>query len=522
MRILLVHPNSISRGYLIPAITSLSAVLKKAGHKVDLFDTTFFESNTVDDVMMKEKNLEFKKVDLSKYRISRKNVNIREEFEKKIREFKPDLIAVSVVSSEFDFLMSFLDIKEKFNIPMVVGGIHPTVAPNEVIRCKCIDMICIGEGEEAILELTSKLEKKRDITKIKNLWVKHKGKVIKNEIRPLIEDLDSLPFPDWSIFDERHLIKPFWGDVYKFGYFEMGRGCPYRCSFCVNSYLHNLYEGKGNYHREKSVERIIAEMNHYKKKYNFNFVQFTDETLLAMNEEKLIKFAKMYKEHINLPFYMMTRLETINEEKVRIISSMNLCKLIGIGLESGNEKIRRDVCKKFFTNKKVLEIAMILHKYGLRIATYNMIGLPSETREQIFDTIRLNKKIRSKPCIVYFFYPFKGTPLRKLCEKEGYLAKEDKESRPTIDTMLKMPQISHKELKAIRKVFPIYLRTPKFLWSIIKICEKDGLFAKMLYSILINLFEFKLNYLEDKWFLEKEKQEIENYIESLNVVLNNH
>ncbi|MEA2037287.1 MAG: radical SAM protein [Nanoarchaeota archaeon] len=500
MRVLLVHPNSVSGGYLIPALTSLSAVLKKAGHNVELFDTTFLDSSTVDDIQMKEKNLEFKKVNLSNYGIGKKKVNVREEFENKIREFKPDLIAASVVSSEFDFLMSFVDIKDKFNIPILLGGIHPTVAPEETIKEKCVDIICIGEGEEAIVELAEKIEKEEDITKIKNLWVKHEGKIVKNQIGGLIPDLDKLPFPDWSIFDKRHLIKPFWGKVYRFGYFEMGRGCPYSCSFCVNSFLHTLYGGKGKFHREKSVERIIEEMKHYKEKYNFNFVQFTDETMLVMSKEKLQKFVEMYKKHIGLPFYMLTRPEVINEEKIKLIGSMNLCKLVGIGLETGNDKIRHDVCKKYFTNKQVIESARILHKYNLRIATYNMIGLPYETRKDIFDTIRVNKKIKSKPCIVYFFYPFKGTPLRDLCEKEGYLDEKDTKSRPTVDTMLRMPQISHEELKAIRKVFPIYLRTPEFLWGIVKICESDSFLGKMMYSILINFFEFKFNYLED-WFV---------------------
>lgn len=498
MRILLVHPNSISGGYIIPAIATLSAVLKKAGHKVSLFDTTFSKCNIVDDVAMKEKNLEFKKVDLSKYGVKRRKANIKREFENKIKEFKPDLIAVSVVSSEFKFLLRFIDIKEKFNVPVIVGGIHPTVAPDEVIKEKSIDMICVGEGEDAMIELVTKLENKEDIANIKNLWVKRKGKIIKNGVRPLIENLDSLPFPDWEIFDKRHFIKPFWGKVYRFGYFEMGRGCPYSCTFCVNSFLQRLYKGKGKFHREKSVGRMINEIKLYKKRYGFNFVQFTDETLLVLNLGKLKKFARMYKKYVNLPFYMMTRPETITEEKIKVISEMGLCKLVGIGLETGNDKIRHKVCKKFFTNKQVLKASAILHRHDLKIATYNMIGLPYENREHIFDTIRMNKKIKSKPCIVYFFYPFKGTSLRDLCAKEGYL-QEDSKSRPTVDSMLRMPQISHNELKSIRKVFPIYLRMPEFLWPLVRICERDGFFARILYQMLIRVFEFKLNYLEDRF-----------------------
>jgi|SRR3989344_3511162 len=500
MKILLVHPNSVSSGYIVPALASLSAVLKKASHEVEMFDTTFMNSHTVEDNKIKEKNLEFKKVDLAKYGVVKERVNIREEFEKKIMEFEPDLIAASVVSSEFEFLISFLNVvKEKFkDIPILIGGAHPTVAPEEAIKDENVDMICIGEGEEAILELLDKLERGKDISKIKSLWVKKDGKIIKNELRMLEQDLDSLPFPDWDIFDDRHLIKPFNGKVRRFGYFELGRGCAYKCPFCVNSFLHKLYKGKGRWHREKSAKRIIDEIKYMKDKHNFNFVQFTDETLLAMSKEKLTEFADLYKEQVNLPFFMMTRPETLEEDKVKILGSMKLCQMVAIGLESGNEKIRSQVCDKHFSNEQMINVGNLLHKYGIKLATYNMIGLPYENRDQIFDTIKLNKKIKSRPAIFYFFYPFKGTPLRDLCLEEGFIEESETRFRPTVNTILNMPQISYIELQSIKKVIPIYLRTPEFLWPIIKECENGSLFGKTLYFTLINFFELKFNYLEKK------------------------
>jgi len=497
MRVLFIYPNSMMEGYLQLNLAILSAVLKKAGHITSLFDTSFYETPVKTERHMKEKGLEFKKVDFGELAFKREKADIKEEFRKKIKEFNPDLIATSCVSNEFEFLLSFLSVKKEFGIPIILGGPHPTVAPDEAIASELIDMICIGEGEEALLELCEKMEKKEDITTIKNLWVKKDGKIYKNDLRPLIQDLDSLPFPDWGLFDEKHLIRPFWGKVYRFGYFLFGRGCPYNCLYCINSYLHDLYKGKGSFHREKSTKRIIDEIVFFKDKYKINFVQFADETFLAMSDDKFEEFARLYKEKINLPFYVMTRPETINERKAKILSELGLCKLISIGVETGNEELRKRICNKNFTNEQLLHYAKIFNSYGLRIMSTNMIGLPEETREDIFETIRLNKKIKTKPVIVYFFYPFKGTPLREICQQKNYI-QEDSNSRPTVDSMLRMPQISHKELRAIRKVFPIYLRTPEFLWPIIRICEGDSIFGKILYTILINFFEFKLNYLEDR------------------------
>lgn len=497
MRILFVYPNSMSEGFIQLNIAILSAVLKEAGHTTSLFDTTFFETSIKTERVMKEKALEFKKVkNFDKFVLKRKKVDIKEEFRKKLREFKPDLIAVSCVSSEFNFLLSFLGVKKEFDVPTIVGGAHATVAPEEAIAPDCIDIICIGEGERALLELCEKMEKRKDITKIKNLWVKKNGKIYKNNLGYLIEDLDSLPYPDWSIFNEKHLLKPFWGKIYRFGYFIFNRGCPFNCSFCINSHLHQLYRGKGRFHREKSINNIINEIKYFKSKYNINFIQFTDETFLTLDDEKFEEFAKAYRREIKLPFYMMTRPETITERKARALKETGCCKLVGIGVESGNEKIRKIVCNKSFSNKQLLKAAKILHSNGIGITSYNMIGLPNETREQIFDTIRINKKIKSKPCIVYFFYPFKGTPLRELCEKEKYMKEDNKEARPTVDTILEMPQIKKEELRGLKRIFPLYLRTPEFLWPIIRICEGNSKLSKAMYEVIGSIISFKFNYLE--------------------------
>ena len=225
-------------------IEYLSAVLKKAGHETDLI----FDCGSSNKFGMVKSN------------IFAKTQNIKSMVEK-AKKFNPNLIAFS---SETDIYpdvkrMGYILKKEFQNVLIVIGGRQATNLPDYVIKEKCFDILCRGEGEEAILELVDKLEKGKDITKIKNLWIKKNGKVYKNELRPLLQDLDKLPFPDRDLF-------------YKYGVFRsqlmiMGsRGCPHACSYCNNSYYMQLYKGKGKYIRRRGVKNIINEIKYCIKK----------------------------------------------------------------------------------------------------------------------------------------------------------------------------------------------------------------------------------------------------------------
>ena len=320
MKVLLVYANAVSEGYLPVGLAMISAVLKKAGHKVSLFDTSFLESGRTKEREIREKYLEYRKISKSDEEILKKDEeDISNKFKELIKENKPDLIAVSSSSTEFVFIKPFLqEIKKEFKIPILIGGPHPTVAPEKTIKEDCVDMICIGEGEDAIVELCNKMDKKRDISKVKNFWIKKKGKIIRNEPRSLIQNLDSLPLPDWELFDLRHFRRPFRGKIKKYGFFELGRGCPFSCTYCVNKYLQTLYKGKGKYHREKSIERIINEMEIFKKKFGLEQVQFVDDTFLTLSKENLRKFATFYREKIKAGIFVMARPENIDEETARM------------------------------------------------------------------------------------------------------------------------------------------------------------------------------------------------------------
>lgn len=485
-RVLFVYPNRIAEGYIQGGIVILSAVLKRAGHDTYLFDTTFFETWEEKVREISEKYLEFKPVDFEKEGFKIEKVNIHEEFKKTIEKYKPDLIAATCTSSDYPFLRALLkQIKKGYKIPVIIGGPHATVSPRKTIEEDFIDMVCTGEGEEAIVELADKIQKREPVTNIKNIWVKEEGVIYKNDVRPLIQNLDSLPYPDWDLFDARHHYRPFNGKIYYFGWFEFGRGCPYSCSYCINPYIHRLYKGKGSVYRTKTVKRMIDELKFFKGKYKIEFIRFVDETFLAMPIDKIRDFAEMYTKYVNLPFIMMTRPESVTPEKAKVLGDMHhCCKHVSIGLESGSERILRDVCNRRTTQKIIIRAFRLLKEAGIGTTSYNMLGLPTETRKNIFETIESNRKAKVDIAVVNFFYPFEGTPLREFCLKKGYISNNPGIVNYALDTILNMPQISKKELKGLRKTFSLYFKLPKFLYPLIRLCEYDNIGSNALFDLL--------------------------------------
>ena len=223
----------------------LSAVLKSNGHNTKLF----FDPLLFNDFILKIRSFA---------RILSCKPTILKELEK----FKPDLICFSVISDHYinacDLAKS---IKKTTKAPIVFGGIHPTSVPEEVIKNNFVDYVVVGEGEYALLELVSVLEKGKDTTKIQNIWSKKNKKIIKNPLRPLIGNLDELPFPDKELFCER---VPFIASKYTT---VTSRGCPFKCTFCNNSYMQRLYHGS-KYFRRRSVDNVIEELKLAKSKYN--------------------------------------------------------------------------------------------------------------------------------------------------------------------------------------------------------------------------------------------------------------
>ena len=467
---------------LLPVGLSLiSACLKEKGYGVKLFDTTFYKTTKETGDEVRAKILQVRKTDPKEVGLTYKDTDLFEDFNNMVEEYAPDIIGLSCIECTYKLGIEMLKSIRHYNIPIIIGGVYATFAPEEIIAEDCVDMVCVGEGEYAVVELCENIRNEQDITSIQNIWVKKDGKVYRNGIRNPV-NLDDLPFQDWSIFDPMRFYKPMGGKISMTGTFEMNRGCPYSCRFCSDYGLNKLYANNGGYYREKSIKRLIDEMKEKKEKYNLQFAYLVAESFLTTRRERIVEFIERYKE-VNIPFWIEARPESITEEDVRLLESTG-CEGISIGIESGNLKLRKGLLGRNMTDETILKAFKILEKSKLRVSANNIIGFPTETREHIFETIELNRQIDVPGVMVSLYNPYKGTALREYCEEEGLMEKKSLAGDYRSETVLNMPQLSRNELLGLQRTFPLYVRFPKSEWPRIKKCEGNGAESEALYKEL--------------------------------------
>ncbi len=452
-RTLFIYPNFESEFRIPLSITILSSCLKRSGHIVELFDTTFMTPNYNKDTELMEKKGLVEETNLNDYIGEIEEKNITEELLKKINEFKPDLIAISLLERNFFVAKDLMKkIKENFLVPIIVGGILPTIVPDMIINLHFVDIICVGEGEGAIVDLADKIVNNENIYDIKNLWLKKDGKVIKNPIRPLVE-LDDLPYPDWSLFDERHMWKPFVGNVYKGGSFEFSRGCLNNCSFCVAPSLRKAQGYPKPYLRRKSIRRMIDEIKYMKEMFEFNMVSFGDTNfLLLMDENDLEEFERLWVKEIKLPFTIQSESKTITNTTARILKNMG-CVAISIGVESGSKEIREKIMCKYISDESIFNAFRVAEKYGIRATANYIVGVPFETEEQIIESINFNLKLNPESIAVHHFSPFLGTELYDICLKNGFIKGFTEEGDVYENAVINLPNISKKRINELVGLF---------------------------------------------------------------------
>ena len=246
IKVLFIYPNTYGMNMLPPAVALFSAMLKKEGHKVEIFDTTYYAINYgIDSDGSKMENLNVLPYDMGSRGIRLKNSDWKKDLDNQIKRFNPDLIAMSSTEDMWELGMQVLnEIKEfklKNNIPVIAGGVFCTFAPDLCIKNPLIDMVCVGEGEEAIVDLCRRIEKGEDFSDVTNLWVKRKNGEIKiNRISKAV-NIDHNPLLDLSLFEENRLYRPMAGKVYKMVPVETHRGCPYKCTYCNSPDQSRLY-----------------------------------------------------------------------------------------------------------------------------------------------------------------------------------------------------------------------------------------------------------------------------------------
>lgn len=406
MKIILISTSTFPSDQ---GIRTISAVLKKAGHDVRLVFMALSE-------------------DYSR--------NYSESELQQLAEIckGAGLIGVNSYASTAKRAARIISYLKRLRIPIVYGGVHPTISPDDCI--KYADIVLVGEGEEAIIDLVKAIEKKKGMDKIKNLWIKkqenNETKIIKNPVRDLLDNIDSLPFPDYGI--ESHYIlergrirrfeeKDLTGEIF----FLTGRGCPYRCDYCSNSLFNTLYEGKRKkILRWHSPEYIIECILYLKKRFlSLKYFDIRDDTFSFRSLEDIKKFCSLYKEKVRMRFKCLADPKTVTEEKIKLLVDAG-CTDIIVGIQ-GSERTNLEIYHRMQTDEEILKTARILNKYKDKLAVmYDVITCnPYEKPEDIIDLIRLLQKI-PKPYFLsvnnLVFFP--GSQLYKRAKSDGVIKTE--------------------------------------------------------------------------------------------------
>jgi anaerobic magnesium-protoporphyrin IX monomethyl ester cyclase len=483
LKVLLVYPNYSMVNLLPTNIGILTACLRQNGFNVSLFDTTFYRTSekTLDEVRVE--NLQVRKFDLSEMGVRFKPGHYVDDFKEKVAEFQPDLIGFTCVEDTWPQARALMESVKDNPAVVVIGGVFPSLSPDAVIDHPDVDMICIGEGEHALIELANKLDRGEDTSRIQNLWVKTEGKVIKNQMRPPI-DLNDVPFGDFDLFEDERFYRPMQGKVVRMVPIETDRGCPYTCRFCEAPSLVAMYrEGTGQqYFRRKRWDVVEKELRLYISKYGAEYIYFNAETFLAMSREEFDEFAQMYQ-HIGLPFWMQTRIETLSEHHIQELERVG-CNRISVGLEHGNEEFRKTIIGKGFSNQRIIDVFKILDRSSIPVTINNIMGFPGETRELIFDTIELNRQLGTDSVNAYIFTPYRGTEMYNDAVTKGYLDPDAETNSIITGSILDMPTISKDAIMGLVRTFSLYVKFPKEEWPEIEAAEKftpegDAKFSKL-------------------------------------------
>lgn len=478
-KILFIYPNQQELGCKPPAISTLSAVVKQHGHGFKLIDMTPFE--LVSGVVSKdigEERFEYKKVSNPERLPARAPVSF-EEFQaylrKEIDDYKPDLIGFTAISHFFPMTKRVGSyIKTFSSVPIIVGGVHPTICPEDVISEPFVDIICIGEGEGALTDLLDRMDSGKELIDIPNLWIKQDGTVYKNPPRPILDQLDSLPFPDWDVFPEIQFYKPYMGNVYKYGDIEKSRGCPFKCSYCINPYTHSIY-GEKSYYRMKSVPRLIDELSFLKAKHNLEFIRFWDELFVA-NKAHFTSFSKEYLRHIDLPFTIETTAESIDDDTAKLLKDMN-CQSVSIGFETGSEDLRKRVLNKSTKNTSYYNAFKTLKKVGVRTVAFLMLAIPEDTIENYWDTIRFLKEAEVDTICVSFLFPFRNTAIRTKYSsifEEQYPDIDANIANTKLDVYPICTSVSREMWIHLGNLMPLYKEIPEWLWPLVSKSAKSN------------------------------------------------
>jgi radical SAM superfamily enzyme YgiQ (UPF0313 family) len=331
------------------------------------------------------------------------------------QEWQPAVVGYSVYTGSQGYYRDLnLRIKEATDVVSVFGGPHPTYFP-EYVEEPGVDAVCVGEAEDAILDLVEAVQAGHPLTGIGNWWFKRDGGIERNPVRPLVNDMDLIAFPDRELLFEKDDFARQSG----IKHFITSRGCPYDCTYCFNHALAEVYQGKGKRLRQMSVDRVIEEVQGVQERYPLQFVVFLDD-LFIVYTDWLEELAEKLPSKVGLPFFCNVRANLVTPQKIDLLRRAG-CASVGMGLETGDPQVRNEILKRNLSDEQIIEASRLIRDAGIQLLTTNMVGLPGGTLADDFQTLALNHKCKPAYANAFLYQPYPRTELGEYARENGHV-----------------------------------------------------------------------------------------------------
>lgn len=409
MKILLIQApwygfQNIISGRLYLGLAYLAAVLDKEEHQVQIFNgETFFKNiiNQREKVVINEEDY------LKNFNSDHK---VYKEIMSAVRDFGPDIVGISFMTanSTSGYYLAEMLKNYKKDLPLIAGGTHSTLIPEEPLKKAPFDFVIRGEGEETIADLINTIQNKKDISKVLGISYLKDGKIINNPNRPFIQNLDKLPFPSF------HLMKDAQKNLYACTGITTARGCPFQCNYCASNLMWTRNV------RFRTPANVVEEIRDRHNRLGVKNYSFNDDTF-TLKSAFVEEICKMI---LDLPFKIKwhcdTRGDTINLKTLKLMKKAG-CNHIYLGLESGSPKIQKMI-KKNIDNSKIKTAVKLARKAGIETTVYFMAGFPEETEEDLMQSVNAMKDIKPDHAIWSILTPYPGTEIWDLAQKQGLVS----------------------------------------------------------------------------------------------------
>jgi anaerobic magnesium-protoporphyrin IX monomethyl ester cyclase len=411
----------------------MSAVLKQHDHRTDLV----FDPRLLQDSL------------LSRTFLVRYLTLDADQMVSRILETEPDLVAFTATTNTIQWAFGIAQrLKQKApEVPTIFGGPHVTAVPERVIVKEFVDYVCVGPGEYALLKLVEALGDGDEAHHIKGIWSKRGGQVMAGEGIDRIDDLDQLPFPDKELFYDQ---LPFYKDPY---IIVSSRGCPYSCSYCLQSMYTHLYRQCGaKPYQRRSVDNVIEELVQAKARWGMRSVKFFDD-LFAFHKGWLREFCEKYRDRIGLPFRCSLHPAVVDEEILEMLRSAGAYTLT-VGVESANPQMLREILNRKGSYEKMKRSLRLMKDARIYFSVDHIFGLPGEADRDHRLAAELYNQIRPDNILLYWLVYYPKTDIIKHGLEAGLITPQDvaliEEGRGHIS-------YKHAQGKLYRKAYPYYI-----------------------------------------------------------------